>query len=156
MDATPAGAVPANEPHRGSYLAAAWEIVASSWSRLVARVTLVDVILALLALTVVGLVARRLMERRDPARSSSRRARVERPPPGLEKLLAALASRGAPRAASEPLERFASRLASGETAEAAALLERWAAHRYGGIGEGAPLLAEMERCANALEKTRRR
>jgi hypothetical protein len=152
VDATPAGAVA--EPHQGNLLAALRDVLAAWIGRTWARLTLLDMIGALSAVIVVGLVVRRLMQRRGPARARARRAAVARPPPSVERLLDALARRGAVRAAWEPLERFAARLEGPDLEPAAELIERWAAHRYGGVGDGEALLREIDGCAEKLGRKR--
>ncbi len=121
-------------------------------ARAAARITLLDVVAALLGVLALGLLLRWLRRRRGPQRMRARRAGPGRPPRALERLLDALARRGAVRPASEPLERFAARLGGPEMEAAAELLRRWAAYRYGGVGEGEVVLREMETCAEALRR----
>jgi hypothetical protein len=85
----------------------------------------------------------------------SRRADFTRPVPSLARLLDALARRGAVRPACEPLERFADRLDGGELEGAAALLRRWAEHRYGGVGSEDGILRDMDACADRLARSPR-
>jgi hypothetical protein len=72
---------------------------------------------------------------------------MDKPPPDLARLFAALARHGLARPASEPLEQFAGRLEGAELAPAAEILRRWAAFRYGGEGDGEALAREMAACA---------
>ena len=67
-------------------------------------------------------------------------------------LFAVLEQRGLTREGAEPLERFARRLERADLGEAAALLLRYAAHRYGGVGDGEGLLADIDRCAASLRR----
>jgi len=71
--------------------------------------------------------------------------RVDPPLPCFERLAASLAGRGLGRASSEPLDRFARRLEAAGLVDAAALVDRYAAIRYGGIGERAALETDVER-----------
>ena len=76
--------------------------------------------------------------------------RFDPPPASLLRLEAALGKRGVARHAAEPIERFAARLDREGQPEAAEILRRWAAHRYGGLGDGAALAKEMDGCAARL------
>jgi hypothetical protein len=62
---------------------------------------------------------------------------------------------GPDRSPSEPLERFAGHLEAAEQGGAAALLRRYAAQRYGGVGELSPLLGELDACAARIEASSR-
>jgi hypothetical protein len=152
VDATPAGAVAGNEPHRGSLFGSLWDLLGSAWSRLTRRIGPLQVAAALAAVVATALLWRRLQQARRPRAHAARRKTVERPPPSLERLLDALAARGAVRPAWEPLERFAARLPAPELAPAADLLRRWAAFRYGGEGDGDALLRELSGCAERLRR----
>ena len=97
------------------------------------------------------LLVRNLLRRGKGAKRAVQFKPEDRPPPGLALLFKALARAGFERSSSEPLERFAGRLEAAEQGSAAELLRRYAAQRYGGIGELSPLLVEIEACAGQLE-----
>jgi hypothetical protein len=63
----------------------------------------------------------------------------------FEELSAKLAARGLARAPSEPLDHFAERLQLAGLYDAASLVERYSAFRYGGIGERGGLEADVAR-----------
>jgi transglutaminase-like putative cysteine protease len=153
VDTTPADPLAQNAPHRSSWIRAAADLVSATTGRVWARLTLVDLIIGGLVVTAVGLVVRRLRRPRD-GRARDEKVRMEPPPPSLLALLDALAKQGMARAESEPIERFAARIAGEGAGEAAALLDRWAAFRYGGIGDGDAIGREMERCAEQLRRPR--
>jgi transglutaminase-like putative cysteine protease len=152
IDATPAGAVAENEPHRSGLIGAVWDVVRAAVGRAFAAVTVLHVGGSLALVVVVGLVARQLRQRRAPKATAARASAYLRPPPSLARLLDALARRGAVRPAWEPLERFADRLDEPAFAEAADLLRRWAAHRYGGVGAEDQLVRDLSRCAERLRR----
>jgi len=88
----------------------------------------------------------RLLRRRTARIARERDGeRVDPPLPCFERLAASLAGRGLGRASSEPLDRFARRLEAAGLVDAAALVDRYAAIRYGGIGERAALETDVER-----------
>ena len=148
VDATPPDLLAQNAPHRTRWVSAMIDVVAVWSSRTLARVTLLDLVYLGLGVLAVGLVIRQIqrLPRRRAERAS--KARAAPPPPSLLRLLGALARRGLARGESEPIERFATRveregalpLAPG----AAALLRRWAALRYGGVGDGDALARESD------------
>ena len=152
VDATPPGTVPANAPHDESLASALWDLAGDAWSRAAARLTLQHVVVALLAAIAILLVVRRLRRGRGRAAAQRLRADLGPAPRALTRLFEALARRGAVRPASEPIERFAARLTDPDLAPAVELLVRWAAFRYGGVGEGEGLMREMERCSARLRR----
>ena len=148
VDATPEGAVSQNEPHRGSLLGSLWDLLGSGWSRAFAELGLLHVAVALSGVVVVGLIVRWLRRGRGP-RGAGRRGRARQqeasmPPPSLTRLLEALARRCVARPAWEPLERFAARLSEQGMEGAAEVVRRWAAFRYGGVGDEEALARETE------------
>lgn len=153
VDATPADPLAQNAPHRSSWLRSVLDL-ASVWaSRAIARITLLHLVYAGLGFIAVALVVRRLQMLPGGRRGRAARERAEPPPPSLLRLLDALAKRGTARGDAEPIERFASRIeGEGEAGEAAALLHRWAALRYGGIGDGDALARESDACAERLRR----
>jgi protein-glutamine gamma-glutamyltransferase len=105
--------------------------------------------------TGIFLLVRRFLRREKTTKRALRLDQAERPLPSLARLLDALARMGLDRSPSEPLERFAGRLDAAEQSAAAALLRRFAAQRYGGVGELSPLLGELEACAARIEASSR-
>jgi protein-glutamine gamma-glutamyltransferase len=103
----------------------------------------------------VFLLARRLLRRGSIVKKTIRLDPGDRPHPNLARLLDALAREGLDRKPSEPLERFAGRLDAADRAGPAALLRRYAAQRYGGVGELPPLLGELDACAEQLKASSR-
>ncbi len=148
IDATPEDLLLQNQPHDSPRLAALWDFAGTLWTRAVTRLselTLPEIIAALLVVILVGLAVRRWGRR--PSRTAATAEafwRTEAPPPALLRLLGALATSGKSRLDSEPLERFAARLTNEDEPEAAALLSRYSALRYGGVGDGESLFREME------------
>jgi hypothetical protein len=149
LDATPA-AVVADEAHDMGAVAAfadllrAWWTAATDWTlaRTPLELTLVATGLALLLLAY-----QRIRARRGGGRVVTDDDGASRALPCLTVMLDALAARGERRPAYEALENFAARL---EDAAAAALLQRYVALRYGGIGDRAALDREMRECARRL------
>jgi hypothetical protein len=87
---------------------------------------------------------------------SGARARTN-PLPSFIALTDALTSVGHERDASEPLESFARRLASVDTPWATNVsnaLVRYAALRYGALGDEAAIASEVERAARKVRNTR--
>ncbi|APR77330.1 Hypothetical protein A7982_02677 [Minicystis rosea] len=153
LDTTPADPLAQNAPHRTRWASAFADLVAAWWGRAIARITLLHVTLGGGVIIIVGLVVRELRKPSRKARERDAKTKADPPPPSLLRLLAALAQKGLVRGDAEPIERFAARLADAEQGEAAALLERWSAFRYGGIGDGNALARDMDAFA---DRTRRR
>jgi transglutaminase-like putative cysteine protease len=152
VDATPGGELEQNAPHHSSMVRAVVDLIRTWAARAVAALTLWDMVRGSLVVLVLGLVARWLRRDRAAKEDADWRAKGEKPPPSLVRLFEALARRGLARGDAEPIERFAERVAEkgGGEAEAAALLERWAAYRYGGLGDGEGLVRELEGCVERL------
>jgi hypothetical protein len=153
VDATPGGPAQ-NTPHALGLLGAlrdfvaAWLVKADGAS----GGNLGKLALGAAALAVGAfLLVRSFLRRGKRAKKEIRFAPEDRPPPGLVRLFDALARAGFERSPSEPLERFAGRLEAAKQDGAAALLRRYAAQRYGGVGELLPLLGEIEACAGRVE-----
>jgi transglutaminase-like putative cysteine protease len=146
FDATPA-AVVANEGHDMGAVAAfadllrAWWTAATDWT--LARTPLE------LTLVATGLAILLLGYQRFRARTGRRRAATDdedatRALPCLTVILEALAARGVQRPTYEALENFATRV---DDPGAAALLQRYVALRYGGIGDPSALDREVREWA---------
>lgn len=157
VDATPSGP-PQNAVHALGLAGAIRDFMAAWIARADAATggNLGVLTLGAAALAVgVFLLVRRFLRREKTAKRALRGGPAERPLPSLMRLLDALARAGLDRSPSEPLERFAGRLDAAEQSAAAALLRRYAAQRYGGVGELAPLLGELDACAARLEAASR-
>ena len=157
VDATPSGP-PQNAVHALGLAGAIRDFMAAWIARADAATggNLGVLTLGAAALAVgVFLLVRRFLRREKTAKRALRGGPAERPLPSLTRLLDALARAGLDRSPSEPLERFAGRLDAAEQSAAAALLRRYAAQRYGGVGELAPLLGELDACAARLEAASR-
>lgn len=149
VDTTPADPLAQNAPHTTRWLSAVLDVASVWWSRALGRVTVLDLVYAGLAVIAIGLVIRRVRQMPRGRRERLAVAHRAPPPPSLLRLLDALGKRGARRAESEPIERFAARI-EGDAAEAAALLVRWAALRYGGLGDADALARETDACVEKL------
>ncbi len=149
FDATPA-AVVADEAHDMGAVAAfvdllrAWWTAATDWT--LARTPL-ELTLVATGLALVLLAYQRLRARRGQRRMATDDDGASRALPSLTAMLDALAARGVPRPAYEALENFAARI---DDAAAAALLQRYVALRYGGIGDQAVLDREMRAWARRV------
>ena len=152
VDATPADDVAQNEAHASGLVAAVWDLAGAWWSGAVARLTVWDLVGAGGAIILVGLVVRQIRRLPRGRRARAAGERWERPPPSLARLFEALGRRGLVRGEAEPIERFAARVEGEGVDEAADVLRRWAAFRYGGIGDGQALAGEMEGCAARLRR----
>jgi protein-glutamine gamma-glutamyltransferase len=153
IDPTPAASLAQDQRHTMSFFAALGDTIAALWQRAGSGDAAVRGRQALAAIAVVVLLFVLWRRRRRLARERKGAAAahaVEAPPEDLARLFEALARAGLARSPAEPLERFASRLDEAGRSEAAALVRRWAAHRYGGVGAAAPLLAEIQRHAAGL------
>ena len=147
-DPTPASFVPQNGPHEAAWTSAVLDAIAASWDAALVWIgerNVFELVGAAGAAIMLLLSVRWLRLRRDRARGEARDASAfSEALPSFSALLAALETRGAARSHDETLERFATRL-EGEALpafskdpslarEAASLVRRYAAHRYGGIG----------------------
>ena len=157
VDATPSGP-PQNTVHGLGVASALRDLVASWVARAdtasggnLGKLTLGAAALGLGAF----LAVRRLLRRGTATRKSRSLEPAERPHPSLSRLFDALARRGLEWSPSEPLERFAARLDVANHAGPAALLRRYAAQRYGGVGALDPLLGELDACAAQLRASSR-
>lgn len=152
VDATPDSGDPARDRPTSRFLAEAMDLLRSLTGR--ALLWCVDTpktkALVVVATLVAFGVAMRLRKRRA-RRSPPSSPPVVEVPRCLDRLLAELARRGTVRSPSEPLERFAARLADDEQLQPlATLLKRFATLRYGGTGDGAALSAELDRWTSRL------
>ncbi|MEP7123782.1 MAG: transglutaminase domain-containing protein [Byssovorax sp.] len=157
VDATPGGPAQ-NADHQLGVLSALRDLVAK-WVATADAATggnLGKITLGAAALGL-GLVlaVRRFLRRARTTKSTRRIEPAERPHPSLARLFEALARRGLDRSPSEPIERFATRLDAADHPAPAALLRRYAAQRYGGVGALEPLLGELDACAAQLKATSR-
>ncbi|AKT39112.1 transglutaminase-like domain-containing protein [Chondromyces crocatus] len=147
LDATPASATP--EPRSTPFFAALQERLASAWASLTTALTdhLASTLAGLAAVLTAPVAFRMLRRLRKPPRPRpALRSPEEPPPPELTRLFAHLASltQGSiTRAPTETLERFAQRLAKAGHTAASEAITRYAALRYGGIGEQTTVLAAL-------------
>ncbi len=153
FDPTPASRLDMNVPSETPWWSALWEWLPAAWAG--ARSWLAAASPAGLAgppvAIALGITLWRVRKRLLGRRSAGARAVLlaERPLPCLERLLLALGKRGAVRARHETLERFAARLPDPSSA---ALLGRYCALRYGGVGDERALSAELDARARELER----
>jgi Transglutaminase-like superfamily len=131
------------------------EVAAWLWDRTVVTfwaIGLARVGIGAGALAIVLILIRRFMQR--GAKGSADDLLVAgRPLPAFETLATALQRAGWVRSASEPLERFASRVDSGDepwSEEVAQVLARYAELRYGGIGEERTIAERLEELARKI------
>ncbi len=155
VDPTPASKVEENLARDASMARALADVAAAAWSAIAdwyARLTVTELAIAAAALIALFAVLRfvRLRRRRGARAIAFEATADDRPLACLAHLLDALATRGIARAPSEPLERFAFRLADAELRDAAELVTRYAALRYGGVGDAAVIARAMETCATSL------
>lgn len=102
-------------------------------------------------MAVLLIILRRFLQRRNVAAAAA--SATSKPLPAFESLATALAHVGLERLPSEPLERFAKRVAAaGEpwSSEVAEVLARYAALRYGGIGEERTVASSLDALARKL------
>ena len=161
-DPTPSSALSAGEQEMG-FAAALSDLVAArlgqAW-RWITSLTAMDVAMAVGALFLVWVLLRFLRRRRERAAAGQAHALAYgRALPGLDLLLAALSTVGMVRGSHEPLELYAHRLAGepsleGPGQQAPALLQRYAAWRYGGVGDQGDLDRRMENLAAKLSGPR--
>ncbi|MFO0602714.1 MAG: transglutaminaseTgpA domain-containing protein [Polyangiales bacterium] len=155
-DATPAGALPYNEPHDGPRWRAQLDLALLRLKALRAWAAgegVVPLSVAAVVLLVAWLAWRVWRYRDRDAASSAGRGALDRALPCLDALDAALAGRGLPRAPGETLDRYAGRVAASELAargEAAEALRRYAALRYGAEGDEGEVAAAMLRAARSV------
>lgn len=159
-DPTPASESSAARPgvfdHLGDVLAIGFEGLVSA----LARLGLLGVAAVLVAVVVVLLAIRWMSTRLRGHRLMRRGSGDTAPPlPCFELLSAALARAGHERHASEPIEAFAGRLqsvpASWARAASEALLA-YASLRYGGVGEEATVVRDIDRAARAVRASERK
>ncbi len=157
VDATPSGA-PQNAMHGLGVLGALRDLVAARLAKADAATggNLGKLAIGATALGLgVVMLARRFLRRARKTKPSLRLDAAPRPHPSLARLFDALARAGLERAPSEPIERFARRLDAAAHPVPATLLRRYAAQRYGGVGELEPLLGELDACAARLRSPSR-
>jgi transglutaminase-like putative cysteine protease len=151
-DPTPAAELPQDRAHTASFAI----LVTDALNRLEVAVSygLTHVTPAQLfaALTVLGLLwfaVRRWNERVNRGAKGGRAAEADLPLPCFVTLAAWLEGRGVGRELAEPLGGFARRLEERGLPEAAILVERYAALRYGGVGDVGALQRDVERLVRA-------
>ena len=153
-DATPSAGMAAHMPTESGGFAAFFDVLASWWAvgwHWFTHLTALEIALAVTGLLAFWGLLRLFRSRRKPRDRATVRADLvfEDPLPCLAVLLEALEESGGLREPSEPLERYARRLR--ESADmvtrgpaAADLLERYAALRYGDVGDPDRLASEID------------
>jgi hypothetical protein len=143
-DPTPAQELPQDAKHVASMAV----LVADALDRLeeavayaFAHVTLAQLLGALGLLSSMWVGVRWFRNRAGVTLRERAAGALDRPLPFFATLVVRLERRGLIRERSEPLERFAVRLHQAGVDEAARLVERYAALRYGGVGD----LSSLER-----------
>jgi transglutaminase-like putative cysteine protease len=153
LDPSPLRGTSAAAAARTETLAGLLDYARVLWERRGAELLLVALVLGLAAVQVWRLVSGRGDEEAPEAES------IPVPPDHIEALLGRLSASGLDRAEGETLEALSRRLhAAGATeplpapvlGEAGALLRRYAALRYGGIGNDAALRGDVERWLGAV------
>ncbi len=156
LDATPAGAIPFNEPHRGAWWRAAGDYLALRFAALRAWAAAEGstVLLGAAGVLLVAWLSWRAWKARN-ARDDDGLARdvIEGALPCLDELTGALSRAGVPRDPAETLERYAQRveqsgLSDDARREAHDALVRYAAMRYGAV-ESVDLVDAAVRAAAA-------
>ncbi len=149
FDPTPIRELPQDAPHvasLGTLAADALDRVEQAVTYTMSHVTPAQLVGLLGVLVAMWYAVRALRARARRATTAAGAGRAERPLPCYERLAQALEkSRGLAREPSEPLERFAARLADAGLEDAAALVQRYAALRYGGRGDVASLDRDVAR-----------
>jgi hypothetical protein len=149
VDPTPVIEAP---PPQSSFLRHLAETVSYGFDRgliALARLELLDILVVLVGVVIVLFVVRALLQWRAKRKGKAQEDFTQ-PLPCLVSLSEALAKRGWEREPSEPLERFARRIAKlgepwSETASAA--LVAYANLRYGSVGEEPSIVANVEAAA---------
>jgi protein-glutamine gamma-glutamyltransferase len=149
-DATPADAQPNNRPREASYFGSSLDALgvayddATDW---LTRRTLLETGLAWLG----GCVVLAVIVARGARRRTRRQAIADDEAllPFMQPLLEALDRDGHARTADEPLERLAERLSE---PEAARLLGRYSALRYGGVGDRDALARDVTASVEAMRR----
>lgn len=153
-DPTPPSALPEDQPHEASAAAALADVVRTKYDDLTEW--LADrTVGQTAAASAVGFVALLIIIARGARTRRTKAAPVpldEAALPFLASLLATLERAGERHDPAEPLERLAERLAD---ADAAILLRRYAALRYGGVGDADALAREMIAHVDRLRAERR-
>jgi transglutaminase-like putative cysteine protease len=154
FDPTPPSEVVQNLPHDARLGVIASDLAAAVWNAMLdgaGKLTLTDILLALAAATGLLVLVRWLRTRAGRrGRALGDTAAGDGPLACFDRLTRALAHRGLERAPHESLDAFVARLEAAELAEAASLIARYAALRYGGIGDEPEIARDMDRYSSAF------
>lgn len=153
VDTTPASQLVENLPHDASWARAVADIVAIAWDAVGVwwwRRGPTDLSIAAGVLAVLFVLVRLLRQRRGARAARADDAATDRPLPCLARLLGALAARGVARSPSESLEQLVRRLEAARLEEPAHLVRRYAALRYGGLGDPVEIARAMDACTSQL------
>ena len=129
---------------QGTFFSGATDDARLAWDRYG-----LQALVALLVLVFVALQVRTLLRNRNKPPAVLDEGWVEGPPPYLMALLEALARQELTRLPAEPVEAFADRADEAGSTDAAALLRRYAALRYGGAGDPEALAADVRQVTGA-------
>ncbi len=146
QDPTPLLELPQNSRHvaeLGALLEDAGNRFEQAVTYALSHVTLVQLLFLLTGLGATLAIVRRLGRRRARSGKLSSISPLDLPLPAFARLASLLERSGMVRERSEPLGRFAERLRRAGFRDAALLVERYAALRYGGMGDRGPLEEEM-------------
>jgi hypothetical protein len=146
-DPTPMQELPQDTSHVASFAILVTDAVARVEEAVaygVAHVTLAQLFSTLGILTSMWVGVRRFRNRAAARIRERGDDALDRPLSYYASLASYLERTGIAREGSEPLERFAHRLAGSGLQEAATLVERYAALRYGGIGDPTALQRDVE------------
>lgn len=157
-DPTPAAELSRSMPTTTPWTSAVGDLARTGWAALVRWLdqrTPLEFVGSLLTLVVLAIVARWLRARRQRAAADDG-WRAEPPLECFVRLAEALAQRGLTREAHEPIEALARRVQRSELpaelrGQAAKLLWRYVALRYGGVGDPADLAAAVDELAARLQ-----
>ena len=147
-DPTPMAELPQDRDHLAGFstlVADAVLRVERGVAYAVSHVTPAQLLVALAALGAMWVGVRWLRRRRVATARERADGGADRPLPCFASLASSLEKRGIPREGSESLERFADRLERSGLSDAARLVERYAAFRYGGLGDRASLERDVAR-----------
>ncbi len=155
-DATPMQELPQDERHLsglGTSLTDGARRIERAAAYAVEHATPTQLLAALGVLLLLWLVVRLRRARGHVVARVSSGEHTDPPLPCFQRLAASLAAQGLARAPSEPLERFARRVREARRGDAAALVDRYGALRYGDLGERATLEADVERFLRASARS---
>lgn len=147
-DPTPARELPQDAPHLasvGTLTGDAAQRIGEAVAYAISHVTPAQLGVALVALALLWALVRAAQNRAAAAQKETTVDATDRPLPCFQRLASTLERAGIIRGASESLDRFAKRVDQAGLGEAAQLVARYAALRYGGVGDPSALEADVDR-----------